>query len=763
MSGSPIRRLSTASPTSNLKREENLINAYEAEEERIINVLSRKLEQLREEKIQLENALEAESESHVNRLNRELSALRQAQQQQMASQNGSVSASPESRVAPTQFLNGHDPTAPSPDVMLEAMRRENEQLRNRLVDTERDYVRISRLNEIYREELLDHRRRLGLSVDNLVGLSSPDPYSQPTHRRSTSNVSSPNTSVIHPSGPRLTHGVPIPRPTSSSVHRPTNHTSETTTPLSHSPSSAESPFVFSPVLTTNPASYISNGTTLTTPLSSASLHSNPPAPYPVSNAHTLTYPSVPPPSLSSSYGSPVVSYVPHRDSSTSPAEPLSRRGSNARGGLGAYRNGRSRSRRESAERGARIAETGTLIPRSRSSSQNLASTTEASDSAEQEEERQNGGYICAHKPPFFSMSYQYPNVAGYSSMPTTPQTPFQWEGGDPQQLEQQVLQHPLQQQQQPQDVYATSSSSSSTTMQFQEQVPIVPSQNPRPGHLEADELHLQASGSIHHENMRPHIHVDTTRHVHVGASASPPSAGGAYHGTTGPVRSHVSPSHTDARMVTHPYRRPQSAARTGALRSRRELEESHSVRYSSRQPSGSSLSMPAPTRRPTHHSGTTSATSSLVSPAHAVSLLPSSSPKFIIRTDIHYNPETSVLTAMLELPGLKKSDLSIVLSTCYYNRVKQVVVTGRNRPVFSDNGYAVKERKFGEFTRTLVVAHETKVSLRLWHPLCLFERSFFSCQPEDVYAEMQDGILTIKIRLPPPPEEEEGSQEIAIH
>lgn len=47
MSDSPIRRFSTASPTNHLKREETLINAYEAEEERIINVLSRKLEQVR--------------------------------------------------------------------------------------------------------------------------------------------------------------------------------------------------------------------------------------------------------------------------------------------------------------------------------------------------------------------------------------------------------------------------------------------------------------------------------------------------------------------------------------------------------------------------------------------------------------------------------------------------------------------------------------------------------------------------------------------
>lgn len=118
--------------------------------------------QLREEKIQLENALEAESESHVNRLNRELSALRlaQVQQQQTAA---STSTSPDARAGASAFLNGYDPTAPSAEVLLEAMRHENEQLRNRLVDTERDYVRIARLNEIYREELLEHRRRVSLS------------------------------------------------------------------------------------------------------------------------------------------------------------------------------------------------------------------------------------------------------------------------------------------------------------------------------------------------------------------------------------------------------------------------------------------------------------------------------------------------------------------------------------------------------------------------------------------------------------------------
>jgi hypothetical protein len=435
----PLRRLSTANSHN---KQEELINAYEAEEERIINVLSRKLEQvhfflllfprslmeapfqLREEKIDLENALEAESESHVNRLSRELSVLRLAQHQQLQ-QNGatSVSASPGNNVSSSYVP---DPTTPSAEVMLDALRRENEQLINRLVDTERDYIRIARVNEIYREELIELRRRvsfgfsyfewasdmlkfwglickLGLSLDNLIGLSPPDPYSQPTHRRSmSSGSSSPSSSILlgpthsHPTRP--TNGMPIPRP-SSQIHRPVySGPSENTTPLSHSPSSSDSPFPFSPVISPNPASYVSNATNVTTPPSSASLNSNPPAPYP-SSARTLSYPSVPPPSLSSSFGSPTVPYhVLHRDPSTSPIEGLSRRSStsNRRSSL-SYGNGGDRaaggghgiragagssshsSRRASVERGARVAETGQLIPRSRAGSQSvtLAATEEA--------------------------------------------------------------------------------------------------------------------------------------------------------------------------------------------------------------------------------------------------------------------------------------------------------------------------------------------------------------------------------------------------
>jgi hypothetical protein len=166
--------------------------------------------------------------------------------------------------------------------------------------------------------------------------------------------------------------------------------SESNTPFSHSPSSSDSPFPFSPAMSTatNPASYISTtSTALTSPPTSMSLHTDPimtlGTPF-----RALSYPSVPPPSLSSSFGSPVVSYhIPQRDHSLSPIEPLSRRNSNATRGrndrrvaeTGSLRS--AASRRGSVERGARIAETGTLIARSRAGSTSLPSTIEVSDAA----------------------------------------------------------------------------------------------------------------------------------------------------------------------------------------------------------------------------------------------------------------------------------------------------------------------------------------------------------------------------------------------
>ena len=86
--------------------------------------------------------------------------------QQVASQQnggspgvGAIGINGDGTQSPT-LLRLPNPLAPSSDDMLEAMRRENDQLRNRLVETEREFIRISRLNEVYREELIQHRRRV---------------------------------------------------------------------------------------------------------------------------------------------------------------------------------------------------------------------------------------------------------------------------------------------------------------------------------------------------------------------------------------------------------------------------------------------------------------------------------------------------------------------------------------------------------------------------------------------------------------------------
>ena len=71
---------------------------------------------------------------------------------------------------------------------------------------------------------------------------------------------------------------------------------------------------------------------------------------------------------------------------------------------------------------------------------------------------------------------------------------------------------------------------------------------------------------------------------------------------------------------------------------------------------------------------------------------------------------------MLELPGVKKADVRVTLSTCYYNGVRQITVSGHTYPVFSMSSeggsggdMTIRERKFGEFTRTIPVPSDIKV------------------------------------------------------
>ena len=113
--------------------------------------------------------------------------------------------------------------------------------------------------------------------------------------------------------------------------------------------------------------------------------------------------------------------------------------------------------------------------------------------------------------------------------------------------------------------------------------------------------------------------------------------------------------------------------------------------------------------------------------------------QYLIRSDVHYDLGSKTLTAMLELPGVKKSEVRVTLSTCYYNRVKQVTVYGRTRPVFPVSGFpegidgppdlTVRERKFGDFSRTFAVPSETKVRFPLFPPTSRTPCAYFPSPP----------------------------------
>lgn len=138
----------------------------------------------------------------MNRLSRELAALRQRNREleerlekaknnapgegptavSQESQNGRTSSSQAGTngqrstnnvPAPTtsglsSTMMGSDPGNPSVLLMLDTLRRENEQLRSRLADTEREFVRVRRLNELYREELIECRTRVSQELHFLL-------------------------------------------------------------------------------------------------------------------------------------------------------------------------------------------------------------------------------------------------------------------------------------------------------------------------------------------------------------------------------------------------------------------------------------------------------------------------------------------------------------------------------------------------------------------------------------------------------------------
>ncbi|KAI0832032.1 HSP20-like chaperone [Trametes gibbosa] len=87
--------------------------------------------------------------------------------------------------------------------------------------------------------------------------------------------------------------------------------------------------------------------------------------------------------------------------------------------------------------------------------------------------------------------------------------------------------------------------------------------------------------------------------------------------------------------------------------------------------------------------------------------------------DVHEDKEKNVITATFELPGLKKEDINIDV----HNNILTVSGETKITEERNDNGYVVKERRYGKFSRSLPVPQGVK--------------------SEEIKASIEDGVLTV--------------------
>ncbi|KAI0825964.1 small heat shock protein [Irpex lacteus] len=89
------------------------------------------------------------------------------------------------------------------------------------------------------------------------------------------------------------------------------------------------------------------------------------------------------------------------------------------------------------------------------------------------------------------------------------------------------------------------------------------------------------------------------------------------------------------------------------------------------------------------------------------------------RLDVHEDPSSNTVTATFELPGLKKEDVNIDV----HNNVLTVSGESKVSSERDENGYVVRERRFGRFERSLPLPQGIK--------------------GEDIKAGLENGVLTV--------------------
>ena len=87
--------------------------------------------------------------------------------------------------------------------------------------------------------------------------------------------------------------------------------------------------------------------------------------------------------------------------------------------------------------------------------------------------------------------------------------------------------------------------------------------------------------------------------------------------------------------------------------------------------------------------------------------------------DVHEDKEKNLVTATFELPGLKKEDVQIDV----HNNVLTVSGETKIDETKEHDGYAVRERRFGRFSRSIPVPQGIK--------------------EEEIKASLENGVLTV--------------------
>ncbi|KAI0691016.1 small heat shock protein [Cytidiella melzeri] len=105
------------------------------------------------------------------------------------------------------------------------------------------------------------------------------------------------------------------------------------------------------------------------------------------------------------------------------------------------------------------------------------------------------------------------------------------------------------------------------------------------------------------------------------------------------------------------------------------------------------------------------------------------------RIDVHEDAKTNTVTTTFELPGLSKQDVHIEV----HNNVLSVSGESKISADRSEEGYAVRERRYGRFSRAVPIPQGIKT--------------------EDIKASMENGVLTVTFPLTTP---EQAPQKITI-